>query len=94
MVEDTGETPDWLLKQYAVPKAGERQTDIRLDICSRLTMDVPLDYVGFVISDKFIVSCGVNCGEQYRDLRYVAAIKTPEYDTKSALPDDSPSFFH
>ncbi len=57
-------------------------------------MEVPLDYVGFVIPDKFIASCGVNCGEQCRDLRYVAAIRTTEYDSKSALPDDSPSFFY
>lgn len=75
---DTGETLDCLLKRYAYRKPASIKTVVLLDKRSRRTVDVSLDYIGFVIPDKFVVGYGVDCGEQYRNLRYVAAVKTPE----------------
>jgi hypoxanthine phosphoribosyltransferase len=72
---DTGETLDYLLKRYSYRKPASVRTVVLLDKRSRRTVDVPLDYAGHVIPDKFVVGYGVDCGEQYRNLRYVAAVK-------------------
>ena len=42
----------------------------------RRTAEVRVKYRGFEIPDRFVVGYGVDCAEQYRNLPYVAAIKT------------------
>ena len=39
-----------------------------LDKPQRRTADIPVDYVGFVIEDKFIVGYGIDWAEKYRNL--------------------------
>jgi hypoxanthine phosphoribosyltransferase len=52
------------------------KTAVLLDKRSRRLVNVPLDYAGFVIPDRFVVGYGIDCGEQYRNLPYLAAVKT------------------
>lgn len=73
---DTGETLDYLIQRYAYRNPASLKSVVLLDKRSRRTVDVPLDYVGYVIPDKFVVGYGVDCGEQYRNLPYIAAVKT------------------
>jgi hypoxanthine phosphoribosyltransferase len=74
---DTGETLDFLARRYAVKNPASLRTVVLLDKRTRRTVDIPVDYAGFVIPDRFVVGYGVDCGEQYRNLRYVAAVKPP-----------------
>jgi len=39
---------------------------------------VPLDYRGFEVPDRFVVGYGMDSGEQYRNLPYIAAFKTQD----------------
>jgi len=73
---DTGETLDCLLKRYAERKPASLRSVVLLDKRSRRTVSVPLDYTGYVIPDKFVVGYGIDCGEQYRNLPYIATVKT------------------
>jgi hypoxanthine phosphoribosyltransferase len=41
---------------------------------SRRKVDVPLDYVGFVIEDRFVVGYGLDYAEQYRNLPYIGVL--------------------
>jgi hypoxanthine phosphoribosyltransferase len=75
---DTGETLDCLIKRYAARNPASLKAVVLLDKRSRRTVNVPLDYVGYTIPDKFVVGYGIDCGEQYRNLPYIAAVKTGE----------------
>ena len=41
---------------------------------SRRKVDVQVEYIGFSIEDKFVVGYGLDYGEQYRNLPYIAVI--------------------
>ena len=52
-----------------------------LEICALLTkpdrreIDVPVRYVGFEIPNKFVIGYGLDFGERYRNLPYVAVLR-------------------
>lgn len=45
---------------------------------ARKKVDVDVDYVGFVIEDKFIVGYGIDYDERYRNLPYIAIVEDVE----------------
>lgn len=73
---DTGETMAFLLKRYGALNPATLRTAVFLDKHSRRAVDVPLDYVGSVIPDKFVVGYGMDCADQHRNLPFVAVVKT------------------
>ena len=72
---DTGRTLSYL-KEYLLSKNPKS-----LKICtlvskpSRRVVDVPIDYNGFEIEDKFIVGHGFDIDEDYRNLPYIGYIE-------------------
>ncbi len=46
-----------------------------LDKPQRRTANIPVDYVGFVIEDKFIVGYGIDWAEKYRNLPYIGVVE-------------------
>lgn len=73
---DTGETLRSLFALFREKSPASIEAAVLLDKKSRRTVDVPLAYVGFEIPDRFVVGYGVDCAEQYRNLPYIAAVKT------------------
>lgn len=73
---DTGQTLDCLFKKILEKGPASLEAVVLLDKKPRRTVEVPLKYRGFEIPDRFVVGYGVDCAEQYRNLPYVAAIKT------------------
>jgi hypoxanthine phosphoribosyltransferase len=73
---DTGATMDFLLKRCRERGPASLRTAVLLDKRSRRTVAVPIDYRGFEIPDRFVVGYGMDSGEKYRNLPYVAALKT------------------
>jgi hypoxanthine phosphoribosyltransferase len=71
-IVDTGLTMDYLLRTLQV--RGPRSVKIAslLDKPSNREIDVHVDYVGFTIPDEFVVGYGLDLGELYRNLPYVA----------------------
>ena len=72
---DTGRTLSYL-KEYLLSKNPNS-----LKICtlvsktSRRIVDVPIDYNGFEIEDKFIVGHGFDIDEDYRNMPYIGYIE-------------------
>ena len=46
-----------------------------LDKPDRRETEVPVEYVGFPVPDKFIVGYGLDCGQKYRNLPYIGIIE-------------------
>jgi hypoxanthine phosphoribosyltransferase len=40
---------------------------------------VPIDYLGFVVPDEFVVGYGLDYAEKYRNLPYVGVLKESVY---------------
>jgi hypoxanthine phosphoribosyltransferase len=47
---------------------------------SRREIQIPLDYVGFEIPNKFVIGYGLDFGEIYRSLPYIGVLKKDKYD--------------
>jgi hypoxanthine phosphoribosyltransferase len=62
-----------------------RRHPLSLRICSLLNKErerlrnVPVDYSGFVIPDKFVVGYGLDYAQRYRNLPYVGILKPTVY---------------
>ena len=46
-----------------------------LDKPERRKADIPVDYVGFEIEDKFVVGYGLDYDQSYRDLPYIGIVE-------------------
>jgi hypoxanthine phosphoribosyltransferase len=73
---DTGETLACLFKRLSEKGPASLEAAVLLDKKPRRTAEVRLKYRGFEIPDRFVVGYGIDCAEQYRNLPYVAVIKT------------------
>jgi len=71
---DTGTTMDFLLNRYRGRGPASLKVAVLLDKQSRRTVDVPIAYRGFEIQDQFVVGYGMDYGEKYRNLPYIAAL--------------------
>jgi hypoxanthine phosphoribosyltransferase len=71
---DSGLTLSYLMRNL------ESREPATLEICALLTkpdrreIDVPVRYVGFEIPNRFVIGYGLDFGERYRNLPYVAVL--------------------
>ena len=69
-----------LTLQYLLRNLGARNPRT-LEVCALLTkperrkVNLPTRYVGFEIPNRFVIGYGLDHGERYRNLPYVAALK-------------------
>jgi hypoxanthine phosphoribosyltransferase len=78
---DSGLTLSYLVRNL------ESREPASLEVCALLTkparreIDVPVRYVGFEIPNRFVIGYGLDFGERYRNLPYVAVL------SDEALPE-------
>jgi hypoxanthine phosphoribosyltransferase len=74
-IVDTGLTLHYLqdLLKARAPKS--MKTACLLSKPSRRQVDVQVDYIGFTIEDHFVVGYGLDYGEKYRNLPYIAILE-------------------
>ncbi|MGP1442052.1 MAG: hypoxanthine phosphoribosyltransferase [Anaerovoracaceae bacterium] len=66
---DTGNTLKYLKEHYFANKNAKSVKIVTLlSKPSRRTADIEPDYIGFEIEDKFIIGCGLDYAEKYRQL--------------------------
>ncbi|MDP2858399.1 MAG: hypoxanthine phosphoribosyltransferase [Bacillota bacterium] len=73
---DTGLTLNYLLEVLRKRGPASLKVCCLLDKPSRRQVPVQIDYVGFEIPDVFVVGYGLDCAEVYRNLPYIASLKT------------------
>lgn len=73
-IVDSGLTARYLIKKLAKHKPRSIKICTLLSKPDRRTIDVPLDYVGFKIPDKYVVGYGLDYQQKYRNLPYLAVL--------------------
>ncbi|QUH20973.1 hypoxanthine phosphoribosyltransferase [Alkaliphilus sp. B6464] len=76
---DTGLTLKYLTDNLKSRNIKSLKICTLLDKPKRRKCDLNIDYIGFEIPDKFIVGYGIDYGEKYRNLPYVASLKEETY---------------
>ena len=72
---DSGRTLSHLKKILAQRSPKSLKICTLLDKPDRRVVDVPVEYVGFQIEDKFVVGYGLDYDQQYRNLPYIGVVQ-------------------
>jgi len=72
---DTGLTLHYLLQNLESRGPNSLKVVTFLNKQSRRKIEVPADYVGFNIPDRFVVGYGLDFNQRYRNLPYIAVLK-------------------
>jgi hypoxanthine phosphoribosyltransferase len=75
---DTGYTLDYLVRNFQARGTKSVNTTVLLEKPDRHKVVVDLKYVGFTIPDVWVVGYGLDYGEQYRTLPYIAEMRIPK----------------
>lgn len=78
-IVDTGLTLRYLMENMETREVASLAVAALLDKPSRRKVPVKLDYVGFEVSDEFVVGYGLDYAQRYRNLPYVAVLKPEIY---------------
>ncbi|MBI4481501.1 MAG: hypoxanthine phosphoribosyltransferase [Acidobacteria bacterium] len=76
-IVDTGLTLRYLLKNLEARNPQSLHVCTLLDKRARRIVELPLRYVGFEIPDKFVVGYGLDHKQLYRNLPFIATLKSP-----------------
>jgi len=77
-IVDTGLTIAHLLDLFRTRKPNSIKVCALLHKPSRTRVEVPIDYLGFTIEDKFVVGYGLDWGEKYRNLPSISLVESGE----------------
>jgi hypoxanthine phosphoribosyltransferase len=78
---DTGHTLDYITRNLRTRNPASLRICTLLNKKERREVDIPLDYVGFDIPNKFVVGYGLDYGEIYRNLPFIGVLKTELYSS-------------
>lgn len=71
---DSGRTLYYLMGMMRERKPNSLKLCTLLDKPDRRVRDVKVDYLGFEIEDRFVVGCGMDYQQKYRNLPYIGEI--------------------
>jgi hypoxanthine phosphoribosyltransferase len=77
-IVDTGLTLSYLLANLKSRGAASVKLVALLDKHERRERPVEIDYLGFQIPDHFVVGYGLDYAERYRNLPFIAVLKSPD----------------
>lgn len=78
---DTGLTLNYLLRYLRGKNPASLRICTLLDKPARRLVEIPVDYTGFTIPDRFVVGYGLDYGELYRNLRFVGVLRPEVYSS-------------
>ena len=76
---DTGKTLRAVINKLEGMTPRQVRTCVLLSKKARREYDIPADYIGFEISDEFVVGYGLDYAEKYRNLRHIGILKSELY---------------
>lgn len=72
---DSGRTLSFLLEMLSARNPKSLKLCTLLNKPDRRVVDIPVDYVGFDIPDKFVVGFGMDYAQNYRTLPYIGVVE-------------------
>ena len=72
---DTGLTISHLLDLLSTRKPASVGVCALLHKPARTKIEVPIDFLGFTIEDKFVVGYGLDWGQRYRNLPFIGVVE-------------------
>jgi hypoxanthine phosphoribosyltransferase len=73
---DTGHTLSYITNNLSTRKPASLKICTLLDKQERRQVDIPVDYVGFFIADKFVFGYGLDLDEKFRELPFIGVVKS------------------
>ncbi|MCC7373100.1 MAG: hypoxanthine phosphoribosyltransferase [Verrucomicrobiales bacterium] len=83
---DTGKTLDRVAVRLREFKPRRLRTCVLLDKKARRQIKIKADYTGFQIPDEFVVGYGLDFAERYRNLPFIAVLKSEIFQPGLPLP--------
>lgn len=74
-IVDTGLTISHLLQLFRTRMPSSVKVCALLHKPARARVEVPIDYLGFTIEDKFVVGYGLDWAERYRNLPFIGVVE-------------------
>jgi hypoxanthine phosphoribosyltransferase len=78
-IVDSGHTLSSVLDLLATRQPASLKVCTLLDKDERRETPVPLDYVGFVIPNKYVFGYGLDLDEYYRELQFIGVVNEEKY---------------
>jgi hypoxanthine phosphoribosyltransferase len=72
---DSGHTLDYIVRNLITRNPASLKICTLLDKAERREVEIPVDYVGFVIPDKFVFGYGLDVDEKFRELPFIGVVK-------------------
>ena len=76
---DTGLTLNYLIRYLNGKNPASLRICTLLDKPARRLVEIPIDYLGFTIPDRFVVGYGLDYGERYRNLPFIGVLRPEVY---------------
>ena len=77
---DSGNTLSYIVRQFEARDPASLKICCLLNKPDRRTVDIPVEFLGFTIPDKFVFGYGLDLDEEFRNLPFVAVIDAPAYE--------------
>ncbi len=74
-IVDTGLTIAHLLELFGTRRPASVKVCALLHKPARTKVEVPIDYLGFTIEDRFVVGYGLDWAERYRNLPFIGVVE-------------------
>ena len=78
-IVDSGYTVNAVMELLSARQPKSFKICALLDKAVRREVEVPIDYCGFVIPDKFVFGYGLDADEYYRNLPFIGVLATEKY---------------
>ena len=76
---DTGRTLNYITHNLRTRRPASLKICTLLNKPARRVLNIPIDYVGFEIPDRFVIGYGLDYGQIYRNLPFVGVLKPELY---------------
>lgn len=73
---DTGHTLSYITRNLRARRPASLKICTLLDKAERREVEIPIDYTGFIIPNKFVFGYGLDLDEKFRNLPFIGVVKT------------------